>query len=224
MHRLRRRSVGFLEQNGESWACFLATFRDQKGRWHGYFSFRPKDGELDEEEVRTADIFLETSEEEIDRKARGLGRPLLSGLLASALHTRERTDEGSPRLRRWFRRMLAENSRELVDAWPGEEKDEGEIGLSQLRSLYASYRLDQVCHFIALVQPEDFQDAVDRILEGKSFDFGAKDLLQFSMMVVEFIETHLPLPPFECWAEDYLAHRDAYALYAHTLHRAGRLP
>ncbi|MFO8173612.1 MAG: hypothetical protein ACQET1_05360 [Gemmatimonadota bacterium] len=224
MHRLRRRSVGFLEQNGESWACFLATFRDEKGRWHGYFSFRPKDGEPDEDEVRTADIFLEASEEEIDRKARGLGRPLLSGLLASALHTRERTDEGSPRLRRWFRRMLAENSRELVDSWPGGGKDEEEIGLSQLRSLYASYRLDQVCHFIALVQPEDFQDAVDRILEGKAFDFGAKDLLQFSMMVVEFIETHLPLPPFEAWAEDYLAHRNAYALYAHTLHRAGRLP
>lgn len=224
MHRLRRRSVGFLEQNGESWACFLATFRDEKGRWHGYFSFRPKDGEPDEDEVRTADIFLEASEEEIDRKARGLGRPLLSGLLASALHTRERTDEGSPRLRRWFRRMLAENSRELVDSWPDGGKDEEEIGLSQLRSLYASYRLDQVCHFIALIQPEDFQDAVDRILEGKAFDFGAKDLLQFSMMVVEFIETHLPLPPFETWAEDYLAHRNAYALYAHTLHRAGRLP
>ena len=220
MDRLRRRSVGFLDQDGETWACFLVTFRDPKGRWHGYFSFRPKDGELDEDEVRTAVIFLEDSEGEIDGKARSLGRPLLSGLLASALHTRERTRDGSPRLRRWFRQMLAENSRELVDEWP----EEGEGELPQLRSLYASYRLDQVCHFIALVQPEDFQDAVDQILEGKPFDFGARDLLQFSMMVVEFIEGHLPLPPFEAWAEDYLANRSAYALYAHTLHRAGRLP
>lgn len=223
MDRLRRRSVGFLEQNGDTWACFLATFRDQNGRWHGYFSFRPKDGELGEDEVRTADIFLESSEGEIDRKARGLGRPLLSGLLSSALHTREQSQGGSPRLRRWFRRMLTENSQELVAEWPDGEEG-GEVALSELQSLYASYRLDQVCHFIALVQPEDFQEAVDQILEGRAFDFGAKDLLQFSMMVVEFIEAHLPLPPFESWAEDYLANRPAYALYAHTLHREGRLP
>jgi hypothetical protein len=44
------------------------------------------------------------------------------------------------------------------------------------------------------------------------------------MMVVAFIEDHLPLPPFEVWAEDYLAHHRDYALYAHTLHREGRLP
>jgi hypothetical protein len=224
LDRTRRRSVGFLDQDGETWACFLVTFQDQVNRWHGYFSFRPKDGELDDDEVRTADIFLETSESEIDQKARGLGRPLLSGLLASALHTREKTEEGSPKLRRWFRKMLAENSQELVGDWPeGQEIEEG-FDLTQLRSLYASYRLDQVCHFIALVQPEDFQGAVDRILEGRVFDFGAKDLLQFSMMVVEFIEGHLPLPPFEEWAKDYLAHQNDYALYAHTLHRAGRLP
>jgi hypothetical protein len=44
------------------------------------------------------------------------------------------------------------------------------------------------------------------------------------MMVIEFIEQRLPLPPFEVWAEDYLAHPDAYRLYTHTLHRTGRLP
>lgn len=224
MDRTRRRSVGFLEQDGETWACFLVTFQDQVNRWHGYFSFRPKDVELDDEEVRTANIFLEVSESEIDQKARGLGRPLLSGLLASALHTRDQTEEGSPKLRRWFRKMLAENSRELVGDWPEGQESDVEFDLTQLRSLYASYRLDQVCHFIALVQPEDFQGCVDQILEGKAFDFGAKDQLQFSMMVVEFIEGHLPLPPFEEWAKDYLAHQNDYALYAHTLHRAGRLP
>lgn len=224
MDHLRRRSVGFLEQDGEAWACFLVTYHDPAFRWHGYFSFRPKDGEFDEDEVRTADIFLEATESEIDQKARGLGRPLLSGLLASALHTREQTLEGSPRIRRWFRKMLAENSQELIGDWPESQESDAEVELTQLRSLYASYRLDQVCHFIALVQPEDFEGAVDRILEGRAFDFGAKDLLQFSMMVVEFIEGHLPLPPFEEWAEDYLAHQNDYALYAHTLHRAGRLP
>lgn len=222
MDRLRRRSVGFLENEGESWACFLVTFQDSSFRWHGYFSFRPKDGGLEDDEVRTADIFLEKRESEIDQKARGLGRPLLKGLLASALHTRDLSDESSPRLRRWFRSRLAQDSQELAGGWYGDGGEE--LDLSRLRSLYASYRLDQVCHFIALVKPEDFQETVDQILEGRVFDFGAKDLLQFSMMVVEFIENHLPLPPFETWAEDFLAHRDDYALYAHTLHRAGRLP
>jgi len=224
LERVRRRSVGFLENEGEAWACFLVTFMGQGRRWHGYFSFRPRDGGLEEDEVRTADIFMERTEGEIDRKARSLGRPLLKGLLASALHTRDRASDGSPGLRRWFRRMLAENSRELAGDWQGGGDGQATLELARLRSLYASYRLDQVCHFIALVDPEDFQEAVDRILEGRSFDFGAKDLLQFSMMVVEFIEDHLPLPPFEIWAEDFTAHRDDYALYAHTLHRAGRLP
>jgi len=224
LERLRRRSVGFLDREGESWACFLVTFQDQALRWHGYFSFRPKDGELEEEEVRTADIFREKSESEIDQKARGLGRPLLTGLLSSALHTRDQSEESPPKLRRWFRRMLAKNSQELAGDWAEREEGTGDLELSQLRSLYASYCLDQVCHFIALVNPEDFKEAVDRILDGKAFDFGAKDQLQFSMMVVEFIEDHLPLPPFEKWVEDFLAHRKDYALYAHTLHRAGRLP
>ncbi len=230
LHEPRRRSVGFLDREGESWACFLVTFPDGKGRWHGYFSFRPRDGEVEEDEVRTADIFLEDSESEIDRKARGLGRPLLTGLLASSIHTRDQErNGGSPRLRRWFRKMLADNSLELASeradpaSAPGSGA-EGEANLAELRSLYASYRLDQVAHFIALLRPEDFQDAVDRILEGTSFDFGARDRLQFAMMVVEYIEERLPLPPFEVWVEDYLQNRDAYALYAHTLHREGRLP
>lgn len=219
-HR-HRRSVGFLQRDAETWACFLVTFRDRGGRWHGYFSFRPRDGEAEEDEIRTADIFLEDSESEIDQKARSLGRPLLSGLLASALHTRERMDDTSPRLRRWFRTMLKENSQGIAGDWPeGEE----EMDLAKLRSLYASYRLDQVCHFIALVRPEDFQEAVDRILEGAAVDFSARDRLQFAMIVVEFIENLLELPPFEVWAEDFMAHRTDYALYAHTLHREGRLP
>lgn len=230
LDHVRRRSVGFLERDGESWACFLVTFQDRDLRWHGYFSFRPRDGEVAEDAIRTADIFLEASEEEIDRKARELGRPLLNRLLASALHMRERGSGGSPRLRRWFREMLSRNARELAGSWEAPEphvaEDEGdrEAALARLRSLYESYRLDQVAHFICLVEPDEFREAVDRILDGRPFEFGAKDRLQFAMMVVEHIEERLPLPPFEIWAEDYLAHPEDYRLYAHTLHREGRLP
>ena len=62
------------------------------------------------------------------------------------------------------------------------------------------------------------------ILEGQSVDFGTKDRIQFAMMVVEYIEEHLPLPPFEVWLDDYLEQPETYRLYAHTLHQAGRLP
>ncbi len=221
LDRVRRRSVGFLEKEGEDWACYLVTFKGEDHRWRGFFSFRPPDAEDGEDEIRTADIFLEASEAEIDRKARGLGRPLLAGLLSSALHSRERAGGTPPRLRRWFRTMLQKNSRELTGEW---EDADGEAELPDLRSLYSSYRLDQVAHFITLVDPDDFQDAVDRILDGRSIDFGAQDRLQFAMMVVEYIEELLPLPPYEVWVEDYLSRRSEYRLYAHTLHRAGRLP
>lgn len=224
LDRSRRRSVGFLHHEDEDWACFLVTYRTDGGRWHGYFSFRPPDAGSEEEEIRTAEIFRENDEGEIDRKARGLGRPLLSGLLASALHTRERKDRDAPALRKWFREMLATNAREVAGEWEEESQSPEERTLAELRSIYASYRLDQVAHFISLVHPDDFQEAVNRLLEGETFDFGARDRLQFAMMVVERIEALLPLPPFEVWAQDYLADPEAYRVYTHTLHRAGRLP
>jgi len=220
----RRRSVAFLESEGETWSCFLVTFRGESGRWKGYFSFRPGDGEAAEDEVRTADIFIEDSEAEIHEKARGLGRPLLGGLLSSALHAAARTGHTSPRLRRRFRNLLARNAQELAGDWDVDKPAPAAEQLADLRSLYASYRLDQVSHFICLVDPGDFEPAVDQILEGASVDFRAKDRLQFAMMVVEHIERMLPLPPFEIWAEDFLANPETYRLYAHTLHREGRLP
>ena len=172
-----------------------------------------------------ADIFLEASESEIDQKARGLGRPLLRALFSSALHTQQRDDGASPKLRRWFRSLLSENSQEMAAA-AGDSLDDPSVqaDVAGLRSLYASYRLDQVCHFIALLKPDDFESAVDRILEGQSVDFRAKDRLQLAMMVVEYIETRIPMPPFEAWTVDFLANREEYLLYAHTLHREGRLP
>lgn len=221
----RRRSVAFLEHEDETWACFLVTYNAEGGRWQGFFSFRPGDGEAAEDEVRTADIFIEDSEAEIHEKARSLGRPLLGGLLASALHTSSRSANQSPKLRRQFRELLSENARELSGDWtedghplPSEEE------LETLRSLYSSYRIDQVCHFILLVDPEAFEAAVDVILDGESIDFRPSDRIQFAMMVVEHIEKLLPLPPFEVWARDFRTHPETYRLYAHTLHREGRLP
>jgi hypothetical protein len=85
-------------------------------------------------------------------------------------------------------------------------------------------RIDQVAHFISLVEQEAFESAVDRILDGESVDFLTKDRMQYAMMVVDHIEELLPLPDFETWARDFLDHPETYRLYTHTLHREGRLP
>jgi hypothetical protein len=219
----RRRSVAFLESGEDTWACFLVTTPRDGGAWRGYFSFRSSHGGGDEDEVRTADIFIEASETEIYDKARGLGRPLLQGLLESALFTRHRSTNGSLPLRGRFRSLLVENAAELAGEW-GSDAEAHERDVDRLRSLYASYRLDQVAHFICLVEPEAFERAVDAILEGESVDFLRKDRMQYAIMVVDHIEALLPLPDFETFAGDYLAHPEAYRLYTHVLHREGRLP
>ena len=224
--RSRRRSLGFLDWEEETWSCFLVTFVGRNGQWHGHLAFRPRDGEGESDEVRTADIFIEASEADIDHKARGLGRPLVKALLSSALHTWQGGEvRESLKTRRWFKKLLLENSRELsASAEQHTDHAGGELGTVELRSLYESYRLDQVCHFIALVDPERFEATVDSILEGRRVDFSAKDRLQLGMIVIEYIEERIPMPPFEVWIEDFLAHREEYVLYTHTLHREGRLP
>ena len=217
--RLRRRSMGFLDRDGDRWACYLVTYQENDGGWKGFFAFRPGSAASEDDEIHTAQIFIEDAEGEIDRKARGLGRPLLAGLLASALHTRQREQREAPALRNWFRGMLHRNATKGGSAW--EASLTPERTLPELRSLYASYRLDQVVHLITLVEPDHFQEAVNRILDGRTFDFSTKDRLQFAMMVVDHLERLLPLPPFEVWAEDYLAHAEAYQHYTHELHREG---
>lgn len=219
----RRRSVAFVDDGEQMWACFLVTFSAEDGRWHGYFSFRPGHGEADEDDVRTTDIFVEASEAEIYEKARGLGRPLLAGLLESAVHTSRRNGR-NPRLRGRFRTLLTENAVEIAGAWTDEAPTPTVEERERLRSLYASYRLDQVAHLICLVEPEAFEQAVDDILGAEKIDFLSRDRLQYAMMVVDHIERLLPLPDFDTWAADFLAHPDAYRLYTHTLHREGRLP
>lgn len=218
----RRRSVAFLDDGTDRWACFLVTFPEAERRWHGYFAFRPSHSEVAEDEVRTANIFVEGSEAEIHAKARGLGRPLLRGLLESAIHANG--PRASNHLRGRFRSLLSENSVEISGSWLEGDTDAPEDRIERLRSLYESYVIDQVSHFICLVEPEAFESAVDRILEGESIDFRASDRVQFAKMVVDFIERRLPLPDFESWAADFLEHPEAYRLYAHTLHRQGRLP
>lgn len=219
----RRRSVAFLDADGDTWACFLVTFAAENGRWHGYFSFRPSHSELADDEVRTTDIFLETSEAEIHEKARSLGKPLLQGLLDSAIHTNGRGG-GDAHLRGRFRSLLRANAVEIAGEWTGDEFDIDDDELERLRSLYESYRIDQVSHLICLIDPVDFEAAVDRILDGERIDFRAKDRVQFARMVVDHLERLLPLPDFRTWARDFLAHREAYRLYTHILHREGRLP
>lgn len=220
----RRRSVGFIESGADAWACFLVTFRATEATWHGYLSFRPGHSEHRGDEVRTTDIFVEASEEEIHEKVRGLGRPLLHGLLDSALHTNGRHDGSPTHLRGRFRTLLNANAVEIAGDWIDDPLDVTHHELDRLRSLYESYRIDQVCHFISLVDPDDFGEAVDRILEGESIDFRAKDRVQFARIVVDYIEAQLPLPDFETWARDFLEHPEAYRLYTHTLHRERRLP
>ncbi len=85
--RSRRRSLGFLDWEQETWSCSLVTFVGRDGQWHGHLAFRPQDSDRESDEVRTADIFIEASESEIDHKARGLGRPLFRALLSSSVHT-----------------------------------------------------------------------------------------------------------------------------------------
>jgi hypothetical protein len=215
---IRFRSMGFLAYNQETWACFLGTFQERQGTWRGFFSFRPgEDAPKYRAEVRTADIFMEASEGEIDRKARGLGRPILTGLLASALHTQARSHQEAPALRAWFQEMLRQADPPEATADPGDT----DRTLSDLRRRYEAYRMDQMVHLISLIDPADFQNAVQEILEGKTFDFSARDRLQFAMMVVDHLERLLPLPSFETWAASYLNNPQAYQAYGHALYREG---
>jgi hypothetical protein len=96
--------------------------------------------------------------------------------------------------------------------------------LEELRSLYDSYRLDQVTHLIVLLDPDDFREVVEILLSGRRIDFRESDRFQLAMSVVQELERRLPLPPFEVWVADYLAHPDQYRRYAYELHRGAELP
>jgi hypothetical protein len=218
---VRSRSFSFVEREGRRWTVFLVTRPDGGRGWRGHFSFRtaaPEGGTL---ELRTADLFVEDTEAEVDSRARGLGRPLVLALLESALHVHDRRRSISPDVRRWLRDLLIRHSARLVaDA----SAPPAQLSLSHLHSLYESYRADQVAHLIALIEETEFRGLVDRLLEGREIDFRARDRLQLAMIVVRELEQILPLPPFRVWVEDYLSDPDEYHRYSHALHREAELP
>jgi len=218
--RTRCRSFCFLEQEDERWTVFLVTYPREDGQWRGYFSFRSASLDPQDEELRTADLFVETSEAAVDSRARSLGRPLLEALLQSAVHTFHRRRGVRADYGRWFRELLSRHSARLESSRGA--LDEA-IRYDQLRSLYESYRTDQVSHLIALIEPAAFRELVEQLLEGREIDFGARDRFQLAMIVVQELERLLPIPPFEIWAEDYLAHTAEHQRYSHALHH-GELP
>ena len=218
--RLRCRSFCFLERSGQRYTAFLITYQRSDGQWRGYFTFRsPTDG-TGAGDVRTADLFLERDEPSVDQRARSLGRPLLLALLESAMSTAERRRGVPPKVHSWFRQELARSATQRESSWQSRQPPT----LEELRSLYDSYRLDQVAHLIGLIDPDDFRELVEVLLEGRRIDFRERDRFQLAMSVVQDLERRLPLPPFEAWVADYLAHAEEYRRYASALHSGGELP
>jgi hypothetical protein len=218
--RLRCRSFCFLERQGERWTAFLITYRRSDGQWRGYFTFRSAGMDTGGEELRTADLFLEQDEAGVDQRARSLGKPLLLALLDSSLGTWERRRDASPQMHGWFRQQLMRSATQRESGWQMRQVPT----LEELRSLYDSYRFDQVAHLVTLLDPDDFREMVEILLSGRRVDFRERDRFQHAMSVVQELERRLPLPPFEVWVEDYLAHPEAYRRYAYELHRGEELP
>ncbi len=216
--RVRCRSFCFLEREKERWTAFLITYADAHGQWRGYFSFRSPGVDAELGEIRTADLFVEATEAEVDQRARGLGRPLLRALLDSALEIHDRRRGYSPELHRWFRAMLARTAADRRGRGP-DEATAHTPSLAALRALYESYRVDQVAHLVALLDADDFRELVEILLDGRRIDFQARDRFQLAMGIVQDLESRLPLPPFEVWTQDYLARPGVYRAYAEALHR-----
>ena len=74
------------------------------------------------------------------------------------------------------------------------------------------------------MEPEALEQLVDELLRGQRFEFGAKDRLQFAMIVVQRLEALLPLPPLEVFLDDYRRHSLEYDRYRHDLYTADELP
>ena len=217
-NRRRTRSVGFLDHGTTRWACYLVTYRASATNWRGYLAFRAErsDGIR---VVRTAEIFLESNEAEIDRKARNMGRPLLTGLLSSALEVEESNRQkalSGSEVRGWVHEALRERACD-VPATSAED-------VARIRSRYESYRIDQLTHLVALMEQSALEALVGELLEGASFQFGARDRLQFAMLVVQRLEALLPLPPLEVFLEDCTQNPVAHERYHHDLYAGGELP
>ena len=217
--RTRCRSFCFLEHNGEPWTAFLVTYSERDGYWRGHFMFRSAVMAPESSEIRTADLFVETTEDAVDARARSLGRPIIESLLQSAVHTHEQRRGVTQTYAKWFRDLLSRSSQQHAE----DAVQDPERSLQRMKSLYESYRTDQVCHLIALTDPAHFRQLVEKLLDGREIDFKARDRFQLAMIVVQEIEKRLLLPPFEVWVEDYLRQPAVYENYARRLH-SGELP
>src|SRR5690606_28307163 len=215
--RVRCRSFCFLEHGGERWTAFLITWPDAHGQWRGCFAFRSPAEDVEIGEIRTADLFVEASEAEVDARARSLGRPLLRALLDSALDTRERRRGYPPELHRWFRDMLARTAADRRARTQVVSTQVQPPSLAELRVLYESYRVDQVAHLVALLDADIFRELVEILLDGRRVDFQARDRFQLAMGIVQDLEARLCLPPFEVWTQDYLDRPDVYRRYAEAI-------
>ena len=99
----------------------------------------------------------------------------MNGLLESALHTKSLLENKPTPLRGQFRALLNTNSAKLAGPWIDDDIDISRDELERLRSLYESYRIEQVCHFISMVDADDFAHAVDRILAVSLYTSDAAD-------------------------------------------------
>ncbi len=223
----RTRSVGFLEHEGERWSCYLVTRRAGARTWRGHLAFRTG-RPSSRRSVRTADIFLEQEEGAIDRKARQLGRPLLSALLASALAVAT-TGDGTAATRREDVASAREGIRTwvrdaLLDRASQRRTPERSDGGARTRARYETYRIDQLTHLVALMDQSSLEALVTDVLDGERFEFGARDRLQFALLVVQRLEALLPLPPIEVFLDDLAANPAEHERYRHQLHEGGVLP
>lgn len=212
------RSMGFLDSEEMRWACYLVTCQTAAHRWVGHLTFR-EDG-TGGREVRTAELFIEATERAIETRARQLGRPLLRGLLASAQTLTEGCpvgDEGSRAegpAAAWVGRALGARRRRGSETSAPSGSEAGAL----LADAYEAYKVDQVTHLVSMLGEEVLEDVVQTLLEGEAFTFGARDELQFALLVVQKLEALLPLPPLDQWQRDRDAHPATYARYHHDLH------
>jgi len=215
--------MGFLDIEETRWACYLVTYQTGAQRWCGYLTFRNDSGERTQT-VRTTNMFIESGEREIERKARQLGRPLLSGLLASALNTRP-DHRKAARVRGWVQEALGRR-RNQDRVRGGAAPADGHVSTdvdAVLRSRYETYCLDQITHLVTLIPEAAWAEVVEELVKGASFAFRSKDRLQFSLLVVQRLEGLLRLPPFEVWRADYQRHRAEHERYRHEL-QSGEAP
>ncbi len=223
--RRRTRSVGFLVHEGCRWSCYLVTYRTGARTWRGHLTFRTTRAQS-VRSVRTAPIFLEQEEDAIDRKARQLGRPLLSALLSSALQVETTAEEvagtgpGSDQEMRSGVRSWVEGAlRDRASRGPAPVQDR-----SAGRARYETYRIDQLTHLVTLMDAASLEDLVMEVLDGERFEFGARDRLQFALLVVQRLEALLPLPPLQVFLEDLAAHPAEHERYRHQLYQGDPLP